>query len=151
MDNSQVVDVLNDVIETCKDGEYGFKTCAENASSASLKQTFARRASECASATTELSSLVVQYGGKPEDGGSISGALHRGWVKVVDAVSGTSDQALLNESERGEDTALARYRKALKEDGLPSDVLAVLSRQMLGVQRNHDEIKLLRDQYKAQA
>jgi uncharacterized protein (TIGR02284 family) len=151
MDNSQVVDVLNDVIETCKDGEYGFKTCAENATAPALKQTFLRRASECAGATTELASLVVQYGGKPEDGGSLSGALHRGWVKVVDAVSGTSDQALLNESERGEDTALARYRKALKEEGLPSDVLAVLSRQMLGVQRNHDEIKLLRDQYKASA
>ena len=33
MDNSEVVDVLNDLIETSKDGEYGFTTCAERATS----------------------------------------------------------------------------------------------------------------------
>lgn len=151
MDNSKIVDVLNDVIETCKDGQQGFTTCAEHATSPVLRETLMRRASECAAAATELSSLVLQYGGTPEDSGSVSGALHRGWVRVVDALSGKSDQALLNECERGEDAALAAYRKALKEPDLPSDVLAVLSRQMLGAQRNHDEVKLLRDQYKATA
>ena len=29
MDNQQVISVLNGLIETCKDGEQGFKTAAE--------------------------------------------------------------------------------------------------------------------------
>jgi uncharacterized protein (TIGR02284 family) len=42
---------------------------------------------------------------------------------------------------------VAAYRKALKQS-LPADVQGVVQRQMEGVQRNHDLIKTLRDQYK---
>src|SRR5690349_8314356 len=80
MDNSEVVDVLNDLIETSKDGEYGFTTCAERATAVELKQTFLRRASDCARAAGELQALVVEYGGKAEDSGTVAGAVHRGWV-----------------------------------------------------------------------
>ncbi len=149
MENSRVVEVLNDLIETCKDGEYGFRTCSERASSASLKQTFQQRAQECSSAAAELQGLVRQYGGTPEDSGTAAGAVHRGWVRVVDAVTGSDDQAILNECERGEDSALARYRAAAKETDLPADVRAVIARQQEGVQRNHDQVKALRDGYSA--
>ena len=149
MENSRVVEVLNDLIETSKDGQYGFSTCASRVGSASLKQVFEQRAQDCASAAAELQRLVVQYGGKPEDSGTVLGAAHRGWVSVVDAVTGSDDQAVLNECERGEDRALARYRAALKEEGLPADVQALISRQQQGAQRNHDQVKALRDGYSA--
>ena len=147
MENSDVVSVLNDLIETCKDGEYGFRTCAEGVKEASLKQVFEKRAQDCASGASELQRLIGQYGGKAEDSGSLTGAVHRGWVKVVDAVTGKSDKAMLDECERGEDAALARYRAALKKEGLPTDVLAVITRQQQGVQRNHDQVKALRDSH----
>lgn len=149
MDKDAVIDVLNDLIETSKDGEYGFKVCAERATDASLKQTFLRRSADCASGARELQSLVSQHGGKAEDSGSAAGAVHRGWVSVRDAVSGSSDQGILDECERGEDVALARYRKALKQDDLPPAVRQVVERQMAGVQANHDQVKALRDKYKA--
>ena len=151
MQNSAVVNVLNDLIETCKDGEYGFRTCATNVKEASLKQVFEQRAQDCAGAASELRKLVTQYGGKAEDSGSLLGALHRGWVKVVDTVTGTSDKAILDECERGEDAALARYRAALKKDDLPADVRAVIERQQQGAQRNHDQVKSLRDSHAGKA
>ena len=151
MANSDVVNVLNDLIETCKDGEYGFRTCATNVSDASLKQVFEKRAQDCASGAAELQRLVGQYGGKAEDSGSLTGAVHRGWVKVVDAVTGKSDKAMLDECERGEDAALARYRAASKKDDLPADVRALIARQQEGVQRNHDQVKALRDGYAAKS
>jgi uncharacterized protein (TIGR02284 family) len=151
MDNSEVVDVLNDLIETSKDGEYGFTTCSERATSVELKQTFLRRAGDCARGARELQALVVQYGGKAEDSGTMAGAVHRGWVSVRDALSGTSDQAILDECERGEDVALSRYRKALKQEGLPATVRQVVERQMAGVQANHDQIKALRDALRARS
>ena len=147
MDKDDVVDVLNDLIETSKDGEYGFKVSAERATDASLKQIFSRRSADCASGARELQALVAQHGGKAEDSGSAVGAMHRGWVSVRDAVSGSSDQGILDECERGEDGALARYRKALKQD-LPPAVRGIVERQMAGVQANHDQVKSLRDQYK---
>jgi uncharacterized protein (TIGR02284 family) len=149
MDNSEVVDVLNDLIETSKDGEYGFATCAERATSVELKQIFLRRASDCARAASELQAIVVEYGGKAEDSGTVAGAVHRGWVSVRDALSGTSDQAILDECERGEDVALSRYRKAMKREELPATVRQVVERQMAGAQANHDQIKALRDGLRA--
>lgn len=151
MDNDDVVDVLNDLLETCRDGEYGFREVSEHTKTPALKTTFLQRSNECLKAGSELQSLVVRYGGEIAEGGTTSGALHRGWVSVRGALGGLSDLAMLNECERGEDAALARYRKAVKEDGLPSDVRALIERQLQGVQRNHDQIKLLRDQEKARA
>jgi uncharacterized protein (TIGR02284 family) len=147
MSNDDIVDCLNDLIETCKDGEFGFDACAKHTSSAELRSVFLQRAAECRTAAAELQPYVVQYGGKPDEGGSASGALHRGWVAVRGSLVGFSDQSMLDECERGEDAAKARYNKALKED-LPEPLLALVQRQALGVQRNHDQIKALRDRAK---
>lgn len=150
MDRDDVVEVLNDLIETCKDGEYGFRTCSEHAKSANLKSVFAQRAGDCQQAAQELQTLVTKYGGKPDTGGSASGAAHRGWIAVRGALAFDDDQAMLNECERGEDVALNRYRKALEQD-LPSDVEQVVRRQQEGTRRNHDQIKALRDSHKTTA
>jgi uncharacterized protein (TIGR02284 family) len=148
--NDEAVDTLNDVIETCHDGEYGFKACAEHASAIELKTLFRQRAEQCSDAAAELRGHVLRLGGEPETRGSASGAMHRGWVAVRGTLSGYSDQAVLDECERGEDAAVARYRKALKT-GLPSDLRVVLERQLEGAQTSHGQIKTLRDQQRARA
>lgn len=142
--NDEVADILNDLLENARDGEYGFRASAEAVESASLKQVFDSRADSCRDAAAELIPLIVAYGGEPADGGTTTGALHRGWVKVKEAVGANSEGSILDEAERGEDASLARYRKALKQQ-LPGDVRSVVQQQMQGAQRNHDEIKALRD------
>lgn len=146
-DNDNVIDTLNDLIETSRDGEYGFRTSAEHAQSSELKTLLTRHAEECRSAAQDLMALVRQLGGKAEESGSVSGALHRGWVSVRSALSGHTDQATLDECERGEDVAVASYRKALKQE-LPAAIRSVVERQAQGAQRNHDQIKALRDAMK---
>ena len=150
MEREDVVETLNDLIENCKDGEYGFRTCAEHATSSDLKSVFSQRASECQQGAQELQALVTRFGGTPDTSGSASGAAHRGWVAVRAAVSTDDDQAMLNECERGEDIALNRYRKALDQD-LPAEVEQVVRRQYDGARRNHDQIKALRDSNKTLA
>lgn len=148
MQNDEVVDVLNDLVETCRDGEYGFKSCAEHTKSAELREIFQSRARDCSSAVAELQTLVTQLGGKPETSGSASGAVHRGWVAVKATLSGYTDLAMLEECERGEDVAKARYKNALTEE-LPTDIRNVVERQYQGVIRNHDQVKMLRDRFRA--
>jgi len=143
-----VASVLNDLIETCKDGEQGFSTSADDAKDPELKTTFRRHAQECARSAAELQTLVSRLGGKPEERGSVAGAVHRGWVNLKSSVTPRTDLAILEECERGEDVAKARYSKAL-ENALPEDIRQVVERQYAGVMRNHNEIRDLRDQYRA--
>lgn len=147
-DRDDVIDALNDLAECCKDGEYGFRSCAEQAKRADLKSVFLQRADDCRGAAQELYEQIRGMGGKVDEGGSAAGAMHRGWVAVKATLSTYDDKAVLEEAERGEDNAMARYRKALKQP-LPAGVKLIVERQMQGVQRNHDQMKMLRDQFRA--
>jgi uncharacterized protein (TIGR02284 family) len=142
-----VASILNDLIETSKDGEKGFRTSAEDTRSRDLKSVFVARADECAKAAATLQQLVTRLGEDPESGGSVAGAVHRGWVNLKSTVTGRSDLAILEECERGEDVAKARYKKALEED-LPNDIRGIVQLQYNGVVKNHDQIRDLRDRYR---
>jgi uncharacterized protein (TIGR02284 family) len=145
LSNEQVVDMVNDLLENTRDGAYGFRTCAEAVDAGRLKAIFAARAAQCQAAATQLVEIVITYGGKPADGGTATGAMHRGWVHVKGALGANSELSILEECERGEDAAVARYRKAL-EQPLPTGVRQILQVQAQGAQRNHDQIRDLRDE-----
>jgi uncharacterized protein (TIGR02284 family) len=148
-DTSTTNSVLNDLIETSKDGEKGFLTAAEDTKNPELKTIFQRRAQDCATSAAALQQLVSGLGaGRVEKTGSVAGAVHRGWVHLKAAATGRSDVAILEECERGEDVAKGRYKKALGEP-LPDEIRAVVQRQYEGVIRNHDQIRGLRDSYRA--
>lgn len=147
-DRGDVVDVLKDLVECCKDGEYGFRACAEQAKREDLKSTFLQRADDCRRGAQELNECLRRYGAGTEDGGSAMGAMHRGWVSIKTKLTTYDDKAVLEEAERGEDNAKARYAKALQKN-LPDDVRQLVDRQYQGVMRNHDQVKMLRDQFRA--
>ena len=107
--NKEAISVLNDLIETSKDGQEGFKSCAEDVKDAQLKSFFVKRSSDCATAATELQAQVRALGGDPETSTSVAGDLHRRWVDVKSIFTGKDDAAILNEAERGEDHALTAY------------------------------------------
>lgn len=139
-----VVSVLNHLIETCKDGQEGFKTCAEDIKNPELKAVFLKHSQECAQAALELQGEVTALGGEPETSTSVAGDLHRRWVDVKSIFTGKDEEAVLNEAERGEDVAKKAYKEAL-EKPLPASVYAIIERQYHGVQRNHDQVKALRN------
>ncbi len=144
MDNQHVISTINEIIETCKDGEMGFRTCAENVEDSEIKGMLMERARHCAEAASELQNEVRRLGGDPDTHGSVSGILHRGWVNVKSAITGKDEAAVLAECERGEDIAVRRYKDALAQD-LPSDIRSVIERQYQGVLANHDVVRNLRD------
>src|SRR3954471_20155959 len=119
--NDDVIGVLNELIETSKDGEQGFKKAAQDTKASELRTMFTQGAQRCAEGARELQALVRQLGGDPDTSGSVSGPLHPGWLTVKEAVSSRDDQAILDEVERGEDYAKDAYRKAL-DTSLPTDV-----------------------------
>jgi uncharacterized protein (TIGR02284 family) len=80
--------------------------------------------------------------------GSSGGALHRGWINLKSALTGGDDHAILAECERGEDSAVEEYRKALN-DGLSAPVQQIVSRQYDEIKATHDRIRNLRDAAKS--
>lgn len=151
MDRDDVIETLNDLIETSKDGEKGFKQCAENTQNAELKAVFNNAAARCTKAIQDLQQAVRQFGADPESSGTLTGKLHRGWIDLKTAITSNDDLAILQECERGEDAALSNYRDALEEDDLPSDIRQLIEAQYQGVLENHNRIRDLRDRYKAAA
>jgi uncharacterized protein (TIGR02284 family) len=139
------ISILNDLIETCKDGQQGFSTAAKDAKDAELGRVFSHYAAQRGNYIRELQQRVRALGGDPDKHGSVSGSLHRGWINLKAAVSSDEPHAVLSECERGEDAAVANYRSALREPDLDSESLALIQRQAAGVQEAHDRIKQLRD------
>ena len=76
------VSTLNDLIETCKDGEEGYKKAAENVQRTDLQNVFREYATQRAQFANELQREVARIGGKPETSGTVGGAMHRGWLDV---------------------------------------------------------------------
>jgi uncharacterized protein (TIGR02284 family) len=144
MEKSETIDTLKKLIETSKDGESGFETCAEHCDDPQLKTFFQERARSCHQAHIELENAVTSIGGDPEKSGSVSGAIHRGWLNLKTTLTANDDLAVLEECERGEDVALAAYRDALKEP-IPADIRSIVERQYEGVRMNHDRVRAMRD------
>ncbi|HKU85148.1 MAG TPA: PA2169 family four-helix-bundle protein [Casimicrobiaceae bacterium] len=150
MRNDDVESTLNELVETSKDGEKGFRKASQDARNPELKSLFDTCAARCAQGARELQDAIRASGGDPESGGSVAGALHRGWISVKEAVASRDDKAILEECERGEDYAKAQYKKALEHE-LPAEVSALVQRQYQGVIANHDKVRSLRDSYRAKA
>jgi uncharacterized protein (TIGR02284 family) len=142
--NDDVISTLNGLIETCKDGQEGFQTAAEGVERSDLKTLFYEFSQQRAEFAGVLQELVRSLGGDPEHSGSTAGALHRGWIDIKSAVTGRDDDAILNECERGEDSAKDAYREAM-EMKLPANIADVISQQSQAILAAHNRIKSLRD------
>src|SRR5437868_1071070 len=88
MSNDDVISCLNGLIETCKDGEEGFREAAAGVERSDLKSLFAEFSLQRAQFAGVLQELVRSLGGDPESEGSFSGALHRGWIDLKSALTG---------------------------------------------------------------
>ncbi len=141
---NETISTLNNLIETCKDGENGFRTAAEGVENSELKTLFNTYAQQRAQFAAELQAEVRRLGGDPEKTGSVAASLHRGWINIKSAVTGGSEASVIAECERGEDSAVRNYDDALQQD-LPPDVRAVIQRQYAQIKAAHDRVRALRD------
>lgn len=140
----KVISTLNELIETSKDGEKGFALAAKDTKEPALMLLFSEGEQSCRAAVAELQDLVRKLGGNPEEDGSMKAAVHRGWLSLKSAATSRDSKAILEECERGEDYAKAKYAEAMKLE-LPEAAREVVARQYKGVIANHDRVRDLRD------
>lgn len=141
-DNDNVISTLNNLIETCKDGENGFRTAANGVKNPELTTLFNTYSQQRAQFAAELQAEVRNLGGDPENTGSVAATLHRGWINIKSTVTGEDEGAVVSECERGEDSAVKNYKEALNA-ALPANVQSILQRQFTQVKEAHDRIRAL--------
>ena len=83
-----VVSILNNLIETCRDGQKGFHEAAEHLQSPDLKRFCLEQSQIRAQFVGELQQEVRNLGGDPEKTGSAAAALHRAWMDLKAALGG---------------------------------------------------------------
>ena len=140
VNRDELITCLNDLIETCRDGEHGFQLACESVSDENLKSWFKRCSMERSQFATELQSEVRQLSGKPETSGSAGGALHRGWINIKSVITGKNDDAIIAECERGEDAAMSTYEGVLKQN-LPPNILPVVKHHYTQIKATHDKLR----------
>jgi uncharacterized protein (TIGR02284 family) len=137
------LDLLKELIQTCKNGETGYVHAAGVATDPQLKAYFTEQSLERARFGQELRTEAERLGDKPEASGSVSAVLHRVWFETK-ATIGMGDQSILNSVEQGEDRAKKDYEKALSSQ-LPSDLRAIIQRQADSVLKAHNYVRDMRD------
>jgi uncharacterized protein (TIGR02284 family) len=137
--------MIDDLIETLKDGQEGFKQAAETVKDPQLKAVFEEYSRQRARFAVELRSKAQSPDERDSEmSGSAAGALHRGWINLKSALTRGDDHSILAECERGEDSAVEEFRKALN-NGLTAPVQEMVSRQYVQIKDAHDRVKNLRD------
>lgn len=142
--NQETLDELQMLIRMNIDSRDGFREAAEQIGDSSLAAAFKKIATERAAQASDLQHYVVLNDETPRREGSTAAALHRTWIKVREALTGSDRHAVLAECERGEDHIKAAYEKALKT--VPgSPVNDLLQKQYVAVKATHDAVRDLRD------
>lgn len=148
MDENDAISVVENLIETNKDGKKGYQDAAEHVKRPDLKAYFNEQCLQRSSFAGELEQELIRMG-KPDKkvSGSVAGAMHRAWLDTKVAMGG-GDHTILESVEAGEDRAKEAYQKALSGI-LPATLTEIIRKQASSVQKAHDKARMLRDQVKA--
>jgi uncharacterized protein (TIGR02284 family) len=141
MNNSEVIAILNDLVETCIDGQECFRISSDNIQNSEFRRLFNIFSQQRAQFVTELQAEVHRLGGDSrKDSGSI-GPLWRTWINLKPSTP-RDEASVIAECQREEEAAVNDYQEALKAD-LPLDVQYVVKRQYMDIKDAFDRIRIL--------
>lgn len=141
--NEEMIRVLNTLIETCRDGEEGYRAAGDAMENPDLKTLFHMYSQQRAHFRGELFNEVLRHGGTPAESGHVAESLHRGWMNLKVAISGKNEAVVIDECERGEEVAMAAYQEALR-DHFPADLMATVEEQYSEIRHSHETIRGLK-------
>ncbi|MFO1059667.1 MAG: PA2169 family four-helix-bundle protein [Dongiaceae bacterium] len=146
--NDHDISVLNDLISVTLDSARGYEESADDAKNPTFKAMFVKRAGERRRIAGDLQARVRSLGGNPEDDGSTLAAAHRVFVNLKSAL-GTSDQATVEEVERGEDHIKDKYEDAMQDGELSASVREAVRMHFASIKADHDSVSEMKHRMKA--
>ncbi len=148
-DQKQIADVLQELIQICRDGQEGYRNGAEHAKDPELRRLLNEVSLERAKFAGALENEAVRYGKADVDrSGTALGAIHRGWTDLKTNLGG-GDNAILSSMETGDDYARKHYDEAIRERKMPDDIVGILRNQAQAIVGTLDRIRALRQRRSA--
>ena len=111
MNENDAISVIENLIETCKDGQKGYQDAASHVKRSDLKHFPTSRARSARALPANSKAELIRLG-KPDKkaSGSVSASLHRAWIDTKVSL-GAGDKAILESVEAGEGNAKESYQK----------------------------------------
>jgi uncharacterized protein (TIGR02284 family) len=136
------IEILNELIEICKDSRSGFWQAAFEVENKSHRELLRKEALERNAFAFDLQNNALKLGIKPTTDGTLMGAFHRAWMGLRHHLNPHHDEVVLLECKRGEEHALHVYEEVLEKNVLP-EIQPVLEKQFVSMIESRDELGAL--------
>lgn len=141
------VDSFNALIKINNDRIEAYNKASETTSEEDLKLLFHEFVNTSTKCNQELTRKVSTLGGIPADGTEPTGKFFRAWMDLKAALTGEERKAILESCVHGEERAIERYQKVLKDydEFLNEDESSMINSQLDTLQTDYRKIKDLRN------
>jgi uncharacterized protein (TIGR02284 family) len=146
MDQADVVSNLNTLLKLTRDGEADFDEAGGLVVNLKIQDLLRKAAGHCRDSADELARLIERLGGDPEQGPSLAGAAHVAWTDLKSKIVGMTDEEILDECLRSEETARSIFEEALAT-ALPEEAKALVAKQYEGVKQHYELVRGLRSSF----
>ena len=147
MDNNESIDILNNLIVLNNDRIDGYKAAYTETYKEELRSMFTDFQETSSQCKIELEAEVKRLGGTPEEGTMILGKLHRGWMDIKAAITGSDSESILSSCKYGEQTIIKAYEDTLGEEVEEVDYeqKAMLNRQLNLLRNDYEKVKTMQE------
>ncbi len=145
MENVATIKLLQELVDTCRDGQNGYRDAADHVTDSHLREFFNEQSLARAGFAGELEQEMIRLGkADPDASGSAAEAIRRAWIDFKSELGG-GDATILASVESGEDTAKETFEKVLHDSGLPQNIAVLIRRHLTSIAAAHDHVRSLRD------
>ena len=135
---------INELLERAFDAENGFRKAAENVNDTHLQAFFTNKAKERKKWRSEIRNDLHKNGlAIREADGSWKGDMHRLWMDTKALFSANSEEAMLEEVQKGEKAALDDYNEIITNHSLPTSTEKLLKHQKEQIEQSYNKANVL--------
>ena len=145
-DIKNIEDRMKQIIEKNEDSVMGFEKAAENAKEIGIKKYFEQRAEKrkVFVKTLHNATPALQTGDR-EIEGSVKGTMHRAWMDTKAFFSEDNDEAMLEESVKGDKSAISEYNEILTDSMVPHRLREIIREQRDEIQNDLETSQILEE------
>lgn len=127
---------FTDLLNLNRTSAKGYQEAADEVKSSELKSQLSQYSQQRSQFVSQLEQQANQLGISAKDDNTVesvaadaAAAVHRGWINVKAAFTGSDDSSILSTCETGEETALKAYDTALQAQDLNSSAKSIIEQQ----------------------
>lgn len=147
--NEKKIELLNRAVEINNDRIAGYQKATEllgNEKLDGLQSLFQQYEAQSRQFISEIQPFLVNVNAPVEQGTKTSGKIFRAWMDIKSSVAPSTEQALLESCEKGEDEFKSTYQNIMEDasEDCP-EVADLLRSQLMQQETAHLHVKELRD------